>query len=117
MFLVPRAVDSADVASNLAPRAHDCVTYAGNISGLAIWIGWIEPIEQIERIEMAEAAIVELVRAVAPGVLSALAEDDAVTAALDVALHLTVALAVPFVRAALAALVGYCFVDAAAPFY
>ena len=111
MFLVPRAVDSADVASNLAPRAHDCVTYAGNISGLAIWIGWIE------RIEMAEAAIVELVRAVAPGVLSALAEDDAVTAALDVALHLTVALAVPFVRAALAALVGYCFVDAAAPFY
>ena len=114
MFLVPRAVDSADVASNLAPRAHDCVTYAGNISGLAIWIGWIERIEQIE---MAEAAIVELVRAVAPGVLSALAEDDAVTAALDVALHLTVALAVPFVRAALAALVGYCFVDAAAPFY
>lgn len=108
MFLVPRAVDSACVVSNLAPGGRDCAAYAGNISGLAVWIGLIG---------WAETAIVETVPAVVPGVLSAQARDDAITAALDVALHLTVVLSVPVVLAVLAAPVDYRFVDAAAPFY
>ena len=111
MFPVPRAVDNACVVSNLAPGGRDCATYAGNISGLAAWIGLIGWAEQLE------TAIVELAAVVVPGVLSAQAEDGAIMAALNVDLHLTVALAVPFVRAALAAPADYRFVDAAAPFY